>query len=85
MTTQALITRIKALRELAEKATPGQWISDRQDEEDGRIYWAVHSMIGYEFICNLYSNAWDAHHVITCNPAAMIELYDELLKVLEGR
>lgn len=91
MTTQALITRIKELRELAEKATPGKWeASQSPDEEHTDAVYARYLSGAEDSVClvgryTLDQQNNDSAHIASHNPAAMIELYDAVLKVLEGR
>lgn len=86
---ESLISKIRALRELAEKATPDGWIY-KHSESTGEI--ATVAIIGDYLVGRKGSNyefhstdGDDASHVAAHNPAAMIELYDAVLKVLEGQ
>lgn len=36
--------------------TSPSWTCERQDGNDGEIYWAIHDALTYEFIANVYSN-----------------------------
>ena len=67
---------IARLRDLVGKATPGPWTSERQDEEDGSIYHAIHSRLGYAFVTNVEDDANAAYIVAACNamPALLTEL-----------
>lgn len=97
--TQALITRIKALRELAEKASDGPWA------EHGNVGCSCGLIFGSDGNSNICIVCGPEHldseggpdcvptadrqranaaHISSHNPAAMIELYDAVLKVLDG-
>jgi|ERR1700734_2573655 len=57
--------------------TPGPWRAERQDDEDGHIYWAVHSDVDYEFVVNVHEetlhSAADAR-LIAAAPALLASL-----------
>lgn len=76
MTTLSELTA--RLRELASKATDGEWTSQRQDDDDGSIYWAIHSMKGYEWIANIYEHEGNAQHIAGCSRATITRLLDAL-------
>lgn len=52
---------------------PETWSCERQDDDSGEIYWAIHSRYGYEFITNVHDNEKRAR-LISLAP----ELADEL-------
>ena len=92
--TQALIAKIKALREVAEKATPGPWKVERHDMDDGSIsyeVWHTATVEHYTRVVTFNAEYDDenakanSYHVAGTNPSAMIALYDEMLKVLEHK
>ena len=64
---------IARLRDLVGKATPGPWTSERQDEEDGSIYHAIHSRLGYAFVTNVEDDANAAYIVAACNAMPRLE------------
>lgn len=45
--------------------TPGPWAAERQDDDSGEIYWAIHSRHGYEFITNVHDSNANARLVAT--------------------
>lgn len=59
---------------MTQKHTPGPRTVERDDGEDGEIYYAVHGQ-NYEFVSNFHSKA-DAHL-----DAAAPELLDALIKL----
>lgn len=54
-------------------STPGPWTCERQDEESGEIYWAVHAKKNYQWI----TNVWDSE-----SNARLIAAAPELLAVV---
>lgn len=63
------------------KHTPEEWFTERQDDESGEIYWAIHSAIGYEFIANAYN---ERHaHLIAAAPQLLAACVDAL-EALDG-
>jgi hypothetical protein len=93
--TQALIAKIKALRDVAEKANPKGWeVRFRSAEALDITTISVHGFssltcLGDEFASGPSRTQGPtrdaAEHIASHNPAAMIALYDEMLKVLEHK
>lgn len=40
--------------------TPAEWTCERQDGDDGEIYYAIHARDDHRFIANVYSSEKDA-------------------------
>ena len=101
--TQSLIAKIKALRDVAEKATPGPWTHGKgglyhpswimyptswrekieAEKSVGALCWAADEDSHRDVIFR--GGESDELHISQHNPAAMIALYDEMLKVLEHK
>ena len=80
---QALIAKIKALRKVAEKANqqaPGPW-----EDTNGDVWRERETRDGSEQELVAQSSVVCAGFISCHNPAAMIALYDEMLKVLEHK
>ena len=41
--------------------TPGPWTCERQDHDEGDIYFAIHARKDYEFICNVSESEANGH------------------------
>lgn len=66
--TPADLARLKAL---AEKATPGPWAIDPQEDAG---YFAVHGD-GYDWVCNAQDFA-NARFIKSCDPSTIIALIE---------
>lgn len=60
-----------------DEAASASWTCERQDEDNGDIYWAIHDALTYEFIANVYSNEKHARAVASAvdAQAALRELH----------
>lgn len=90
MTTFTTPSDLEAAQARCDKATEGEWRSERQDEDDGHIYWAIHSDYGYTFIVNVQdeggrdaSNAEFIAHARTDLPAALTALRQAWERIAE--
>lgn len=68
-----MTSRWAELAEKARKAGGEVWTAERQDEDDGSIYWAIHSTFDYEFITNAHAPK-NANFIAAANPKAILEL-----------
>jgi len=66
---------------MSTKHTPGPWSCERQDDDDGSIYYAIHAHAGYEFIVNVHENKANAR-LIAAAPDLLHEL-EHLVRLIE--
>lgn len=77
-----MTSRWAELAEKARKAGGEVWTAERQDEDDGSIYWAIHSTFDYEFITNAHAPK-NANFIAAANPKAILELTTAYNAILE--
>lgn len=51
-----------------------EWLYQRDDSDDGEIYWSIHRASDYEFIGNIYSSEKDAKDIVDTHNAAHAQL-----------
>ena len=68
---------IKAIREAAEKATPGEWLA----ADNGHIYSAALNLLAVAQHCR--DKDANAKHIATANPATVSAMCDEVERLRE--
>jgi hypothetical protein len=68
---------------IASKASaPSAWTCERQDDDNGEIYWAIHDAQTYAFIANVYSNARHGRLIAAAPDLLMVSAW--LLRLIEA-
>lgn len=80
--------RLKELRELAEKATPGKYNIERRDGECGQIDYVVYSNYGKDIAsCDEIANPLNrdnANYIAALDPKVVVELLDAIEVLTEA-